>query len=80
MSPTSNPLRFLAQHFSYINQSGNLHNIILRPAYRLHVLVFHICLYKFPYFANHSHYLGEFRFQNDALNESLDYGNLIKVP
>ena len=59
-----------------MTQLGNLHNIILRSAYRLHVLVFHICLYKFPFFANPSHFLGELRFQNDALNESLDYGNL----
>ena len=59
-----------------MTQLGNLHNKILRSAYRLHVLVFHICFYKFPFSANRRHFLGKLRFQNDTLNESLDYGNL----
>ena len=61
-----------------MTQLDNLHNIISRSADRLHVLVFHICLYNFSFFANHSHFLGELRFQNDPLHESLDHGNLTK--
>ena len=34
----------------------------------------------FLFFANHSHILGERRFQNDALYESLDRGVLVKIP
>ena len=59
-----------------MTQLVNLHNITLRSAYQLHVLVFHICLYKFLFFANRSHFLGELRFQNDALHESLGSENL----
>ena len=59
-----------------MTQLVNLHNITLRSAYQLHVLVFHICLYKFLFSANRSHFLGELRFQNDALYESLGYENL----
>ena len=64
-----------------MTQLGNFHNIISRSAYRLHVLVFCIRLYNFPFLANPCHFLGElFSVQNEALHESLDYGNLVKVP
>ena len=58
---------------------GNLHNKISQCAYWLHVLVFHTCLYNFPILTD-SHFLGELRFKNDALQKSSDYGNLVKVP
>ena len=63
-----------------MTQLGNLHKLIWRSAYQLYVLLFKICLYNFPFFANHSYFLGEIRFQNDALHGSLDYENLLKVP
>ena len=63
-----------------MTQLGNLHKIIWRFAYQLYVLLFKICLYNFPFFTNHSYFLVEIRFQNDALHGSLDYENLLKVP
>ena len=80
MPPTLSPFKtdFKVSYSSFL--LDDLYNIISRSAYRLHVLMFHICLYNFLFFANHSQFLGELRFENNALLESLDHGNVVKLP
>ena len=56
MSPTWSPLKtdFKISCSNFF--LDDLHNSISRSAYRLHVLVFHICLYNFPFFCQSQSY------------------------
>ena len=79
MSPTlstfKTEFKISCSKFFLVTHLSNLLNIISPSTYRLHVLVFNICLYNFPFFGQSQSFSGELRFQNDALYESLDYGN-----